>query len=201
MAKELFYEESAVCARARGEAKLYTTFHVASIIFFVFAAIHFALSFTYISQLIAASKEEGVSIAMPLVLWIGLFVALVGVALAFFFLKRRFNLSYDYTFVEDELRVTKVFNGKRRKYLFTLKADHILKIGWEERDSFQRTASGLGGKKPQYLTPNRDPMEGKTFIYILYSTSMGKDLYVLECREMLLEYVVRAAGIRTLERQ
>ena len=201
MARELFYEESATCARARGEAKLYMAFHVTSIIFFVLAAIHLSFSFTYIGGLVTSSKETGSFGWFSLILWISLFLSLAGAGVGFFFLKRRFNVSYDYTFVEDELRVTKVFNGKRRKYLVTMKADQMLKIGWEERDSFRRTVSGLGGKKPQYLTSNREPMEDKTFIYILYSTSMGKVLYVLECREMLLEYVVRAAGITKLERQ
>ena len=44
------------------------------------------------------------------------------------------------------------------------------------------------------LTPNREPVEGKIFIYIHYSSSIEKKLYVLECRKELLEYVVFAAG-------
>ena len=103
-------------------------------------------------------------------------------------------MSYDYTFVEDELRVTKVFNGKSRKHIRTFKAEQILKIGYVDSASFERTIAGLQGKKAIPLTPNQEPAEGKIFIYILYSTSVEKKVYVLECRKELLEYLVFATG-------
>ena len=103
-------------------------------------------------------------------------------------------MSYDYTFVQDELRVTRVFNGKTRKHLLTMKADQMLMIGYADTDSYERLIAGQRNKKPTYLTPNGEPAEGKIFIYIHYSTSIGKTLYVLECRKEMLEYVVFAAG-------
>ena len=43
--------------------------------------------------------------------------------------------------------------------------------------------------------------EGKIFIYLLYSSSIEKRVYVLECRKELLEYLVFAAGRNKFERQ
>ena len=87
-----------------------------------------------------------------------------------------------------------MFNGKTRKHLLTMKADQMLMIGYADTDSYERLLAGQRNKKPTYLTPNREPAEGKIFIYIHYSTSIGKTLYVLECRKEMLEYVVFAAG-------
>ena len=77
----------------------------------------------------------------------------------------------------------------------------MLKIGYVERDSFRRTLEGVRDKKAVYLTPNREPAEGKMFIYILYSSSIEKTLYVMECRQQMLEYIVLAAGRSKFETQ
>ena len=61
--------------------------------------------------------------------------------------------------------------------------------------------AGLQGKKAVPLTPNNEPAEGKIFIYLLYSSSIEKRVYVLECRKELLEYLVFAAGRNKFERQ
>ena len=74
-----------------------------------------------------------------------------------------------------------------------------VKIGYVESASFDRTIAGMQGKKPVLLTPNREPAEGKMFIYLLYSSSVEKKVYVLECRKELLEYLVFAAGRNKFE--
>ena len=96
--------------------------------------------------------------------------------------------------MQDELRITKVFSGKKRKHIVTLAADHILQIGYCEGASFERTYAGLKGDKPQIMTPNSEPAEGKDFIHILYSSQAGKTLYIIECRKAMLEHLVLAAG-------
>ncbi len=196
--KEALYEESAIPVKSALEAKLYMAFHVVSIILFILAGLWLTFSFAYINNLIE-SGATGATLAIYLIRWFLPPALIVGGGLIAFFLKRRFNVSYDYTFVEDELRVTKVYNGRRRKYLMTLKADQILKIGWCEKDSFERTKRGLG--KTKFLTSNKAPAEEKEFIYLLYSSSIAKTLYVLECRRIMLEYLVAAAGRNKLERE
>lgn len=208
MAKDTLYEESALCARAQKEAKWYLAFHVIAIIFVVLAVFHAFFCFLTVPNAISSYKNppEGtqssaIVLAFNLILLLGTLATLALCAFLFFRFRRRFNVSYDYLFVEDELRVTKVFNGKRRKHLITMKAESVLQIGYYEKPSFDRLAAGLNGKKPTFLTSNREPMEGKEFIYILYSGSGMKTLYVIECRQMMLEYLVRAVGRTKFERE
>lgn len=195
--REAFYEESAISRKSATEAKKYTVLHVISLIFLVAAAIQLFFSFTAVTSYIAS--YTGFALAFALVQWFGLIAVLVLLFFLFWKMKKRYNLSYDYTFVEDELRISKVFNGKKRKFLITLKSDQILKIGLCENDSFERTIAGFSKKSIVYCTPNAEPAEGKMFIYIIYSSTMGKTAYILECREMLLNYVVRAAGRNKFE--
>ncbi len=193
MARSALYEESAISTDERGERRKYQIFHIASIVFLVLGAIMAFFSLTFIPSMIGQDASTAVKV-FNVVIWC--------IPMVFFFLfffifwkfKRRFNVSYDYTFVQDELRVTRVFNGKTRKHLLTMKADQMLMIGYADTDSYERLLAGQRNKKPTYLTPNREPAEGKIFIYIHYSTSIGKTLYVLECRKEMLEYVVFAAG-------
>ena len=197
--REAFYEESAVSARSQSEVKLYTLFKVLAIIFFVAGGLLATFAATIVQG--ALDQTSGLGLAFALIEYFGLIALLIGVGLAFWFLKNRFNVSYDYTFVEDELRITKVFNGRRRKHIIALKADHILQVGWVESDAFERQLSGMQGKKPKVMSSNREPMEGKELYYILYSTTMEKSLYVIEARQSMLEYLVRAVGRNKLERK
>lgn len=192
MARSALYEESAFSADERRERRWYQIFHIASYIFLAMAVIMVFLTIILLPSMI--DQESGAALARGLIGWFLPLLLFIGMFFLFWKIKRRFNVSYDYTFVEDELRVTKVFCGKSRKYLVTLKADQILKVGYADRESFQRIKAGLRGKKPIYLTPNSEPVEGKIFIYIYVSSSIENKLYVLECRKDLLEYVVFAAG-------
>lgn len=193
MARSALYEESAIAADEQGERRKYQVFHIASMIFLVLAAIMIFFSVWFIPSMIVQDASTAVKI-FNVAIWCIPLLCFIGFFFLFRAIKRRFNVSFDYTFVQDELRITKVFNGKSRKYLTTLKAEQMLKIGYVESDSFTRMEQGLRGKKPVILTPNREPVEGKIFIYIHYSSSIEKKLYVLECRKELLEYVVFAAG-------
>lgn len=197
---EMLYEESATSTRASVERRFYTVFLVFSIIFYSIAGI---IAFFATSTIPAIIESEGstASKVFSILTWILPILLLVGGGTLFWFIKRRFNVSFDYTFVEDELRVTKVFNGKSRKYLTTITADNILKIGWAEKSSFVDTLRGVQGQKTKYLTPNKFPADEKEFIYLLVSGPIQKTLYVIECRRELLEYIVKAAGVRKLERE
>ena len=204
MPRGLFYEESAGCLREKREVKMYKVFFILAIIALLIGIILlvFALNIVpgyWLNEEISKEMETPTRI-VGVVMWVGLVLSFFGMAFAFWKLKNRFNQSYDYVFVEDELRITRVYNGKRRKFIITLRSEEILKIGWVERDSFENTLRGMQGKKPQIMTPNREPAEGKEFIYILASISGEKTLYVIECRQTLLEYLVAVAGRTKLER-
>ena len=201
MARSAFYEESAISTRERQERRMYQVFHIASIIVLVIAALLVLFSLTSVPAILSDEELDGTGKAISIIFWFLPILSLVGFFFLFRYVKRRNNVSFDYTFVEDELRVTKVFNGKSRKHIRTFKADQILKIGYVDSASFDRTISGLQGKKAIPLTPNREPAEGKEFIYLLCYTSSEKKVYVIECRQELLEYLVFAAGRSKFERK
>ncbi len=206
--RQALYEESAQSQRAKTEARVYTALHVVSIIFLVFAVIQMFACLIVLPGLIGQytnppedqPKLTTMGLVVGLVTWIGLVLVWLAIAFFFFKFKRRFNVSYDYLFVEDELRITKVFGGRKRRPIITMKTDQMLKIGnWEDEDGFRDTMRGLNGKKPKYMTPNRAPSEGKYFVYILYSSSIEKNVYVIECRMEMLENIVFVAGRNKLE--
>ncbi len=196
MPRDALYEESAQTAKGSKEAKLYTVFNVTAWVLLVIAMI---FGFLFFIRLLPYTINEyksgnmGVGgLVLNIALWGGAALMLGLASFLTFRFRLRYNVSYDYLFVEDELRITKVFNGKKRKHVITMSADHMLQIGYCEGDTFERTLDSVG--KPRLMTSNKEPAEEKQFVYILYSSPIGKELYILECKKELLEYVVRAAG-------
>ncbi len=198
--REAYCEESASCQKSVREAKIYTVFKAAAVIAFAVAVVLLFFSFTLIPILVdgTVNKDTGevytVARVFSIVAYFSVLLLFAGGGVLCWFLKNRFNVSFDYIFVEDELRVSKVFNGKKRKHLMTFRCDQILKIGKCENLSFERTCAGLGRKQIVFLTPNREPSENKNFYYILYSGSAGKTVNILEARTELIDYLIRAAG-------
>lgn len=200
MLRDMLYEESATSNRESAESKLYMVFLVLSIVCVAFAGITLFFATSVIQGVFSNDAYTTFGRILITVSWVAFVAAFLGAGAAFWFLKKKFNVSYDYTFVEDELRVTKVFNGRSRKYFTTISADSILKIGWCDKPSYRDVLRGIQGK-PKFLTPNKTPAEEKDFVYVLVSGSLGKTLYILECRQILVEYLVQAAGVNKLERQ
>lgn len=192
MPRDALYEESAQPERGKSQSKWYSVFMALAIVFAAMALIQL-----FVILLVLPAMTEGLSgwsLALFILIWVLPCVACAATGFIFFRLRLRFNVSYDYIFVQDELRITKVFNGRKRKHLVTLHAEHMLQIGYCEGDAFERTLAGMNGAKPKVMSPNREPAAEKDFIHILYSDSMGKVLYVIECRKEMLEYLVLAAG-------
>lgn len=194
MQRDKFYEESAISNRSQKESKLYTAFFVLAMIFFVIGAILLFFSFNDILNVANDAQLTGLGKALFIIIRIGLVLSFVFIGLLFFLLKNRFNVSYDYIYVEDEVRFTKVFNGRRRKYITTVTMENLLRIGYCDKPSYENALRELKGKKPIVLTPNRTPAEEKFFVYLLVHTSFERKLYVIECRKEMLEYLVFAAG-------
>ncbi len=202
MIRDAYYEESAACNRSQKEAKVYTACNIISIIFFVLAGIQlfFAVSniaAAFSAYRLPAGNEEAITgsqLAFTILSWALFVLAPLAVGLALFFFKRKFNQSFDYLFVEDEFRVAKVYNGKKRKYLKTMKCDQILKIGKCENGSFERTCAGLSKKQIVFLTPNKIPAENKNFYYLLYSSTIEKTVNIIEAKAEMIDLIILAAG-------
>ncbi len=206
---DVLYEESAVNKNAAKSEKKYKIITVCSWAVVVLAAVCLML---LIPNLVASFNKsappEGISaedwansiagargmaifFAMPLVSLVLLWVFL-------YWWRKRVNVSYDYTFVSGELRIAKVFNVNRRKFLYKIQPEEILQIGDVENAGYDRLRSDPSTRQV-LLTPNDEPAEGKFFMYILIGGNAGKKLCILECREELLVNILRFVKRGTLE--
>ncbi len=206
MQKERLYEESAISNRSRTEEKFSLFYKILAIACFAVALFIASFAFGYVPEVLHTTVADDGTVNVTarvfyLLTYFAVIVLVFGMGWIFWVIKNRFNVSYDYTFVEDELRINKVYNGKKRKYITTVKADRILQLGWVDSDAYRRAVQGLGGHKPKRFTPNKTPAEDKEFYYILVSSSIEKSIYIVEARQMLLEYLVLAAGKTKLERK
>ncbi len=194
MIREMLYEESAVSTNAAKEEKLNKSFTIAAIVCLVLAALYIFICFPVATSILTSDELDILGKVFNILFWASFPILFILVAVFLLVYRRRYNVSYDYHFVEDELRISKVFNGRKRKYLRTLKCDQMLKIGSVEKDSYKRTEAGMDKKHILVMTPNDEPMKGKEFFYILYSSTTEKVLIIIEARREILEYLVRAAG-------
>lgn len=183
---DILYEE---CAHPKNEnraAVIYKIFHIASVFFYVFGAILgvfgllTAISIpNLIFNLILAATQIG-------------FAALLG------WIKKRFNVSYDYIFVSGELRISKVINTNKRKLVARFETEDMLQVGDVDSASYDRLKSDPM-TKTIICTSNDEAAEGKFFLYILANYN-GKKLFVLECREDLLINIMKVAKRGVLDR-
>ena len=130
---DVLYEESAVNVNAPKVEKRYKVINIISKFFgalaVIFAVIFLFNLLTFLFSFKAMKAEDrGSAIALLIFLLFMLFL-FSGPWLACFLLKRRINLSYDYTFVSGELRISRVYNVNRRKFLYRIEAESILKLG------------------------------------------------------------------------
>lgn len=202
---DVLYEECAVNKNsARGE-KIYRVLNIAFYFFLIVAIIGAVTVISNLGGVLADSnavtnEEELQAIALlQSFFYLGVFALITfgSGAVAFFLLKRRVNISYDYTFVSGELRIVKVFNVNRRKLVTKISNENILQLGDVDSSSYNRLA-GDPTNKQVVCTPNAEPKQGKFFLYIHASDPTGKKLYVLECREELLVNILHFVKRGTL---
>lgn len=181
---DVFYEESSVLHNSSKAEKKYKIVHIISNVFLTIGIIILLYSL--------------ISIPVDLLLFMGL------ISLQFFVIwfilykwKATFNVSFDYSFVSGELRISKVINVNRRKLIARLDCDDIIQLGDAENPSYDRFASDPTTKRV-ICTSNVEAAEGKFFMYILANYN-GKKLYLLECREELLMHMLKFLKRTTLE--
>lgn len=189
--QEIFYEESVSMHVLKPTKIRYTLFTVSGILCVLFAA--FAV--LYIWLLFMMPVEEGTEIDVgafwrSLIPWAVMIVVMI-VGAVFFFRKRHsFYVSYDYTFVSGELRISKVLHERKRKLLYRLGEERIVKIGKVGSESYKKLKASPDIKE-DILTPNEEAEEEKEFYYIQANTNVGKKILVLECRQQLIVHIVR----------
>lgn len=191
---DVLYEESAVNANAAKGEKRYKILNLFTWFFGVLAlifAILFVIGLVSFLMAMSAMKAEDRAPAIGSLIFYFMMITLFGGPwLACFLMKRKINVSFDYTFVSGELRISKVFNVNRRKFLYRIDAESIQKMGDTDSPSFDRVISDPSVKKI-VCTPNAEPSGGKFFLYIVTSESGGRRVYILECREELLINILK----------
>ncbi len=186
--QEIFYEES-VDTHNRSSAKkkymLYKIVSIISIVLGVFAVFNIFFG-------VSVDKDEGITTAViiAIVMWAVLAALMFAAAVLLSKKKHAFFLSYDYTFVTGDLRISKVFNNRKRKHLYNIPTERIIKIGRVGSDTYEKLKRSPDIKE-DILTPNEEAEEGKEFFYIHAQTNVGKKILVLECRPQLIYTVLR----------
>ena len=183
---DVLYEESSTAKNASKGAKKYTVLNILSFCF-LFLAIAATLFFVLFIPSVGDMIFFGTSA-----------LSLFGCWFVLFRWKNSTNVSYDYSFVSGELRISKVVNINKRKLLTRFETDSIIQIGDVDSTSYDRFKADPNVKKI-ICTSNDEAAEGKFFMYILVEQE-GRKLYVLECREELLLNIMRFAKRTTLDR-
>lgn len=185
MALDSFYEESAVNLNEKKQNTIYSIFHGVQILF---VALAFIWGLFFMGFLPLPNAEQGVTFAQILPDWIFFFMVLllfISFAVVCSILKKRYNVSFDYVCVSGELRISKVFNGKKRKLICRLDPADIIQVGDMDGNSYNRLMK-MPGIKEVVCTPNYTAASGKFFMYVLANADGAKKIFLLECRENLL---------------
>lgn len=180
---DIFYEESSIVKDTKKAGRKYKILHIIGNVFLWIGGVGLMLTLVIPVN------------AIPIWLFFcGWFFA---VWFAFFKIKSRFNVNYDYAFVSGELRIARVINVNKRKFVTRIQAEDILQIGDVENTAFEGLRADPN-TKTVFCTSNETPSEGKFFLYILVAEN-GKKLYVLECREELLLHIMKFVKRSVLE--
>ena len=206
---DVLYEESAVNANKQKGEKRYKIISIITMILGILSIILLIMFVSNVFNFFMVKKttpsaedvelyKEGLAYVTGNMFVFGFLTFFFGST--WFFLrqvKKRINVSYDYTFVSGELRIAKVFNVNRRKFLYRISPENVLQVGDMDSDSYERLRLDPGIKQI-VCTPNYTPQEGKFFLYIQTAENTGRKLYLLECREEMLVNILRFVKRGTL---
>ena len=114
--KEVFYEESVEMRNQKSAKPKFMIFTVCGVASAVFAV------FSFFNTIFFAQGLAGILISLVI-------TVLMAASAIFLMTKRHgFYLSYDYTFVTDELRISKVLHDRKRKHLYSVSTDNIMAV-------------------------------------------------------------------------
>ena len=185
MALETLYEESAVNLNEKNQKLIHNILYGAQITFIVLAVVWLVFMGGFLPL---PNAEKGETFANVIADWIFFFAFLGSFilgAVCMAFLKKRFNVSYDYVCVSGELRISKVFNQRKRRLVCRLEPSDIIKVGDMDSSSYDRFRA-MPGMKEIICTPNMSSAQGKFFMYVVAQYQGEKKRFLLECREGLL---------------
>ncbi len=181
---DVLYEESSIASNAKKDARKYKLIQIVSNVFLAIGIILMVIGISIIPF-------------KDLIGWTLFCLWFFVVWFVLYKFKSRFNVNFDYTFVSGELRIAKVINTSKRKFITRLQPDDIVQLGDVENTAFAGFQADPNIKNV-YCTSNVEAAEGKFFMYVLANDN-GRKLYVLECREELLLHMMRFVKRTALE--
>ncbi|MBE5762341.1 MAG: LPXTG cell wall anchor domain-containing protein [Clostridiales bacterium] len=109
---------------------------------------------------------------------VGLAELIIGGGLAWFFWRKKdtVDTEIEYTFTNGEMDFAKVFGGRRRKNLFSMRIKEVEAGGLVESDSYKRYAS-----MPEIKTIDLTLNENTVKHYLFFIKEGNKHLLLLEC--------------------
>jgi hypothetical protein len=195
---DAFYEESVSPNSTKFLNKMSLIFRIISIFFYViFVLILFFILISFYT--VDISKMTTAQIIISIFMFLFMLISSILTAIFFQIKKDRLNISFDYTFVSGELRISKVFNGKKRKSLYILDISKFLQIGKYNSNQYKKIMNSPQIKE-EILTPNKEPGINKDFYYLNVNTLSGKKMLIIECREILIANVLRSSRTNILEK-
>ncbi|MBQ2713098.1 MAG: hypothetical protein IJF71_06930 [Clostridia bacterium] len=106
-------------------------------------------------------------------------------------LKQKQFCEYDYTFVTDSLRIARVINNSRRKFMLEVFCKDIEDMGDVDDESFSRYETMQGVKKI-VATPNALNEEAK-LTYLFFTKNGSKTLLIIEPSDVMRICIMRNA--------
>ena len=196
--QDIFYEESVSLRNERPAKRMFVVFTV-----FGALSIVFAVTALFMCYMIGWNDPEQVSITskeflIPTLVWLAVGILMIVCAVVFLKKRHAFYVSYDYTYVSGDLRVSKVLHQRKRKHLYTIGEDRFIKIGRYGSESYKKLKASPENRE-DVLTPNEEAGEGKEFFYIYTGTAVGKKILLLECRLDLIATIVKHLNKNILE--
>ncbi len=119
MSKSTIFECTIAPENQKKQHTLYMIFNVIKIIFLVLTVFYLIMAF-----------------AIDVLLFVTFFICLL-ISILFTFIQYLFYNFYDYTVVEDEIRISKLINNKLRRGVISFTTSKILKIGFVGGSEFQ----------------------------------------------------------------
>ena len=188
---EVYYEESATVANPTSAKRKYNIGKILSILSYCLTFVWFLifLIFYGLSNVVI----DLIVLFFPIITFIAIGIVIGKV-------KNTFYQEYDYAFVSGSVRVAKVFNMSKRRFLFEFNCDAIEKLGEYGSETYNQYAN-MPGVKTQILTPNDLPGNGKNFYYIVVNINADKKLLVFECTKTFMLNVLKFSKKTVLEKE
>lgn len=195
--RDIIYEESAISVNQGKEEAARRALFILAVVLFVVAAYFLILTLWQVNVYLQAGDDAKQTALITLIGRIVFLAVFAAISCLFLFIRGKFGASYDYEFVSGELRISRA-NKNKRSPLYRISPEEFSKVGKVGSNEYFNLKRNRALRETRF-TKNKTPAEGKDFYYILYSDHLGKQLFIIECREELIRYIALYAARGTVE--